>query len=966
MNKYPKMHLPYDKFVRQLPRLQNYLTNPKYWKQNNKNGQKRDFFEQFSLQKWDSLSHREKLYHTVYDCLRCENSKLINYSVLHKSATDTTENIVKLSTELAQEIDNKNSTGVNTILNVLEPIFQKEFQTNLKSVVSERYNLTEKLPSEQKRKLKIQQQRENTNEINKIITNNDNEVQNFLASGKSYSQLDRDRMSTFFEATESARARSVLASRRIKEGSRKARKHVGNMDNYSFDRDAFLKYIRKLPRGSRVVWRYLAFKFHVRNKNGLIPKNAGQVLQTFAGENGVHTDQFNQCQRVSGRDFAQRVRRSKRKIYKYVSIPTPRPARKLREEVKQKLDTNDIYIGEKIAPKTFRANKIDTSGTLTDISYNVHGRMIPIQKILDQMTEAHKDYQRNTDSTRHLKIWHDHSDILNHSYITIMLSTLYDTASFLTDDEYKRKYPDRLPADVQAMVEKPFLYILGQSSCSDVDQLSYMSYMSTRVRDLESLRQQSGEVTYNLRYFSGDGPARQFEAGHQRGGNFSCLCGIRSKDHINLACAFTAEVPSLQERMSLLRQGELWQRFSLTNPSPFANLKKSDLVRELEARGHDTSDKSKSQLQEELSGTLRGIQRPPAFFTTDEDVSDLLSTYEIPPGEPLHDITNIVQNLITELPSHIDDVETSKDFEKFSGAAIGDKNQIKGSDARLFAVKLAMFAYQKHSEKKISEDILHLCIFLVEIISICYSPYDQRTPKKILRLYNICFQFSVLLRSIVGFPKKMTSRKFYGCHFHSLTVHAPETFRLVCLRSLIPEQEERSFGDLRSISLHTANRQCGKVIDNAVLRYNAQQTYSNKKDYARHQDSMTSRQAKLLPKSANTKFKIKLLQTQPTLFQAHCQRIADYLRCGEGHWWSLSADGVVFHDGPEEPDFRHYPPLAHFRTTTGKEQQGILAEDWKWSIQKYEDSNLRLPLYKIKVHKDGELCRILKNEGMIY
>ena len=101
--------------------------------------------------------------------------------------------------------------------------------------------------------------------------------------------------------------------------------------------------------------------------------------------------------------------------------------------------------------------------------------MIPIQKILDQMTETHKDYQRNTDTTRHLKIWHDHSDILNHSYITIISSTLYDTASFLINDEYKRKYPDHLPADVQAMVEKPFLYILGRSSCNDVDQLFYQS-----------------------------------------------------------------------------------------------------------------------------------------------------------------------------------------------------------------------------------------------------------------------------------------------------------------------------------------------------------------------------------------------------------------------------------------------------------------------------------------------------------
>uniref|UniRef100_A0A8W8MM94 Uncharacterized protein n=1 Tax=Magallana gigas TaxID=29159 RepID=A0A8W8MM94_MAGGI len=77
----------------------------------------------------------------------------------------------------------------------------------------------------------------------------------------------------------------------------------------------------------------------------------------------------------------------------------------------------------------------------------------------------------------------------------------------------------------------------------------------------------------------------------------------------------------------------------------------------------------------------------------------------------------------------------------------------------------------------------------------------------------------------------MTARRFYGCHFHSLTVHTPETYRLVCLRSLIPEQEEMTFGDLCSISLNTANRQCGKIIDNAVLRYNAQQMSGTKKDY---------------------------------------------------------------------------------------------------------------------------------------
>lgn len=69
----------------------------------------------------------------------------------------------------------------------------------------------------------------------------------------------------------------------------------------------------------------------------------------------------------------------------------------------------------------------------------------------------------------------------------------------------------------------------------------------------------------------------------------------------------------------------------------------------------------------------------------------------------------------------------------------------------------------------------------------------------------------------------MTSRKFYGSHFHSLTTHAAEVYRIMSLRSIIPEQEERGFGDLRRISENTSNRKLSYIIDNAVMRFNAQQ-----------------------------------------------------------------------------------------------------------------------------------------------
>lgn len=85
---------------------------------------------------------------------------------------------------------------------------------------------------------------------------------------------------------------------------------------------------------------------------------------------------------------------------------------------------------------------------------------------------------------------------------------------------------------------------------------------------------------------------------------------------MNLENAFQIDVPSLQERLEIFKERELWKGFSLMRPSPFANLKKQDIMRELVARGHDTDDKNKVELQEELSNTLRGIQRPPAMFST--------------------------------------------------------------------------------------------------------------------------------------------------------------------------------------------------------------------------------------------------------------------------------------------------------------------------------------------------------------
>jgi len=85
--------------------------------------------------------------------------------------------------------------------------------------------------------------------------------------------------------------------------------------------------------------------------------------------------------------------------------------------------------------------------------------------------------------------------------------------------------------------------------------------------------------------------------------------------------------------------------------------------------------------------------------------------YEVLACEPLHDITNVVQNIINELPSHIENKEIEIQHEQFCSQTVGEKNQITGSDARLYAVKLAKFTQTIHQEGKVNNDILTICNF---------------------------------------------------------------------------------------------------------------------------------------------------------------------------------------------------------------------------------------------------------------
>lgn len=130
---------------------------------------------------------------------------------------------------------------------------------------------------------------------------------------------------------------------------------------------------------------------------------------------------------------------------------------------------------------------------------------------------------------------------------------------FILQISYTEKYPDQKAIDVQSIVEKPKLNIFGQSKGSDFDQ---MSYSTTRVEDLKDLSTPSiapdGLKVYDTdRIFTGDNPARQFECGQQRGGNYRDICVLAAVNHSKFEAAFILKTQSLQQRFDLFKGGTL-------------------------------------------------------------------------------------------------------------------------------------------------------------------------------------------------------------------------------------------------------------------------------------------------------------------------------------------------------------------------------------------------------------------------
>ena len=118
---------------------------------------------------------------------------------------------------------------------------------------------------------------------------------------------------------------------------------------------------------------------------------------------------------------------------------------------------------------------------------------------------------------------------------------------------------------------------------------------------------------------------------------------------------------------------------------------------------------------------------------------------------------------------------------------------------------------------KFPSEICEMVYTLKEICRISYMKADDRSPKMILRLYNMTFLHYRRCLDVFGELPKIG--KVYGTYYDALIMHLPEHYRIIALSSLYTESEERIFNGVRGIGKDTTNRHRESVRDYGILRY---------------------------------------------------------------------------------------------------------------------------------------------------
>ena len=928
---------------------------------------RQEYTDVFSIDNWKALAKNERDRHAISECSACAEEHLDLQKTFPALPCFEPENLIVLNIPSSS----KETVVTRKVLSELNASYESTFNHSFTESVIKHCGrsagIAKKPSANEKKQTRRTMQRSVCASINKQFA--ENAALTFLSENESFSGYQRKRLSQSFEHL---------------DVSKPAKKHFSDsmIEKY---RDILTEKIANWPTDKVINWS------EIGRQCGVETKNKGQVVKEIAEEIGIDLTRFPISTHASRYSRASKAKLPGNEI----SMPTMPTVACIKEDIKEMLMSGKLTLGEPCAPFVLKKVSI-VDGQLVSTQCEIHGRKIPLLEIRKRLLKKQEKFMhlmsddqigslsvlevesklraygivvtqhddchailKKVQRSRTLVLWHDHSTILGSGYLVMTIHTLYDPSVYVSTVEYEEMTGRKCARSVQELVEEPELYMICLSSSSASDQLATIADRSDCLAELSQTVLSSSKIPIcdSLKFFVGDHPAQSFERGTQVGGTYKCGgCGCKNNRFDDLGHVFSSAWRSLEHLQKLVLQGKYGHQKGILKP--FANLKKEQLVEELRLRDVFDLTGNKSVLASKLQSLLCGAQRVPTILLMNptQSLSDVnLSTYTVLDSEPLHDLKGHLINLLTELP-HILSGETKVHVDELLKHLLLSKKQngYSGSDLRIALIEVTNLV----QSEDVDYELKCLLSSVVKMSECLYAGDDKRTPKAVLQLYNCCWVHHELCKSLFPQPKEMTYEKMFGLYLHSLVVHAPRQYEIVCLRSVNAENQERMFQQAKQVASACSNRKPENVIPNVLLRVQAKAVTGKLSNIFHSAKSRVETVASKIVPFGGTRISDEFISARPHSYQAHLERISSFL-VHENVWWERKNDGYLFYDSDEDPCFRgEGPPLNHFRSCSIEDIEKKSEECWKCIIEQ----KIELPCSHIRIYdNNGDFVALRSN-----
>ena len=355
------------------------------------------------------------------------------------------------------------------VLSELNSICQESFKESFEEVITKtpRSNLVLKPSSQMKQRATRKVIRTTKRAIQNTL--DQTSIETVMASRISWRRYDLIRKR---QALESAPATTSPTTSRCHGSS----KHLSEET-----KEALLQEAETWGADQPINWTQLARAY------GLKKANDGQTIKEFLREHGVAA--------AMNRKH-QSTRRKRKRLPEGIPFPMQRPSSYHKKKLGELEESGHIAEGTPVAPTTVSSYKYDKEhSTVVESKTEVYARKRTLHEIRLKLLRKHEEmgllrgnddscgltrdqlverlegigesvapttsveelryHFQKISSTRHLKVWHDHSTVSGHGHFMVLISVMYDPALFLTPEEAKAKLGKEV--DVQSIVEAPQL-----------------------------------------------------------------------------------------------------------------------------------------------------------------------------------------------------------------------------------------------------------------------------------------------------------------------------------------------------------------------------------------------------------------------------------------------------------------------------------------------------------------------------